>query len=71
MSADPRSKLEMSMIRESIRQILEARSGPELVGASRLARALDSHTTAGFNDLLAQHGETLVPGAKAARRKAR
>ncbi|BAR98806.1 hypothetical protein BV133_1213 [Blastochloris viridis] len=51
------------MVRESIRQIVDAQSGPELVGASRLARALNSHADAGFDDLLVRHAPDLVEGA--------
>lgn len=60
MSKRLRSALDASFLRESIRQIIDATSGPELVGASRLARALNSHVTEGFDDLLVHHGPDLA-----------
>jgi hypothetical protein len=57
------------MVRESIRQIVEATSGPELVGASRLARALSRHAGVGFDDLLARHAPGLAEEDPARRRQ--
>lgn len=67
MSTRTRVALDVSMVRESIRQIVEATSGPELVGASRLARALSRHAAVGFDDLLVRHAAELA--GKPARRR--
>lgn len=63
-----RIALEASMVRESIRQIVDATSGPELVGASRLARALNCHAGVGFDDLLVRHAPDLAEAPERRRR---
>jgi hypothetical protein len=59
------------MVRESIRQIVEATSGPELIGASRLARALSRHAGVGFDDLLARHAPDLAKEPERPRKSSR